>query len=57
MGITAPDESMYVSMTDGNGNTVVTLLASTGAHKALEGQYAPDGSRYVTLTDSNGNLG
>lgn len=46
----APDGSMYVTQTNGNGT--LTL----GGAKQLKGDTARDGSMYITTTDGNGNL-
>ncbi|HEY2810549.1 MAG TPA: hypothetical protein VGJ00_04070 [Rhabdochlamydiaceae bacterium] len=46
---TAPDGSMYVTQTDGNG----TL---TRGGTKLFGSKARDGSKHITFTDGNGTL-
>lgn len=52
----SPDGSYYATLTDGNGNLVVTSTTAGSIKQIKNSLYSKDGSMYMTLTDGNGNL-
>lgn len=55
-GSLSPDQSKYITLTDGAGNLVTVTSVASGAPQPSTGNITPDGSRYATFTDGVGNL-